>query len=83
MNCVNEEKQARERLGAMQGVVRLAFDLRRRTLPVTHRLGATARVERALAGSGMPATSLRTDTRRIEKNISLMGRYGCKQARTA
>lgn len=66
----------------MQGVVHLAFDLRRRTLTVTHRLGAIARVERALAGLGMPATSLRTDTLRIEKNISLMGRYGCKQART-
>lgn len=61
----------------MQGVVHLAFDLRRRTLTVTHRLGATTRIERALAGLGMPATSLPTDTFRIEKNTSLTRRYGC------
>ena len=55
MDCRNEEALIRERLGALDGVSTLAFDLARRTLVVTHEAQALGPVEATLAEIGMKA----------------------------
>lgn len=55
MDCRNEEALIRERLGVLDGVGTLAFDLAQRTLLVTHEAQALGPVEAALAAIGMKA----------------------------
>ncbi|EKD96803.1 MAG: hypothetical protein ACD_23C01248G0003, partial [uncultured bacterium] len=55
MDCRSEEALIRERLGALDGVSTLAFDLPRRTLFVTHEAQALGPVEATLAEIGMKA----------------------------
>lgn len=54
MDCVNEERQVRERLGAMAGVENLEFDLPKRSLTVSHRLENASSIIQALTELGMP-----------------------------
>lgn len=54
MDCVNEERQVRERLGGMAGIDNLTFDLPQRRLSVLHRLGDPAPIRQALSELGMP-----------------------------
>nr|WP_060985672.1 heavy metal translocating P-type ATPase [uncultured Acidovorax sp.] len=54
MDCVNEEREVRERLGVMEGVESLEFDLPQRRLTVTHRLEGTGEISNALSAIGMP-----------------------------
>jgi Zn2+/Cd2+-exporting ATPase len=55
MDCRNEERQIRERLGEIPGVAELEFDLPQRRLTVHHSLPDTQEITGALAALGMPA----------------------------
>jgi len=57
MDCVNEERQVRERLGILAGVESLEFELPKRGLTVVHRLADTAPIVHALTELGMPPSS--------------------------
>ena len=54
MDCVNEERQVRERLATMAGVESLEFDLPKRRLTVSHRLEHESAIVQALTELGMP-----------------------------
>ncbi|CAN7766857.1 heavy metal translocating P-type ATPase [Pseudorhodoferax sp. LjRoot39] len=54
MDCVNEERQVRERFATMAGVESLEFDLPKRSLTVSHRLENTSAIVQALTELGMP-----------------------------
>jgi len=54
MDCVNEERQVRERLGGIAGVESLEFELPKRKLTVSHRLADTSLIVQALTELGMP-----------------------------
>ena len=54
MDCVNEERQVRERFATMAGVESLEFDLPKRSLTVSHRLENTSAIVQALTEPGMP-----------------------------
>ncbi|MDA8259178.1 MAG: heavy metal translocating P-type ATPase [Betaproteobacteria bacterium] len=60
MDCVNEERQVRERLGTIAGVESLEFGLSQRSLTVSHRLADTGLIIQALTELGMPPSA---DTR--------------------
>lgn len=53
MDCKNEEAMIRKSLGALDGVSALAFDLKQRTLAITHTLPSLGAVEDALRSIGM------------------------------
>ena len=55
MDCPSEEKLIRSRLGGVQGVQDLDFDLRERTLAVKHVAEARTQMEQVLASIGMHA----------------------------
>lgn len=55
MDCKNEEAMIRKSLSALDGVSDLAFDLRQRTLAITHTLPSLGTVEDALRSIGMRA----------------------------
>jgi len=55
MDCPSEEKLIRSHLGTLDGIQNLGFDLRERTLSVTHLTGARAQMEKVLASIGMRA----------------------------
>lgn len=57
MDCVNEERQVRERLGTIAGVESLEFELPKRGLTVLHRLADTGPIVQALTELGMPPSS--------------------------
>ena len=57
MDCVNEERQVRERLGTIDGVESLEFELPKRRLTVLHRLADTGSIVQALIELGMPPSS--------------------------
>ncbi|MGE0673737.1 MAG: cation-translocating P-type ATPase [Methylibium sp.] len=57
MDCVNEERQVRERLGAIAGVESLELELPKRGLTVVHRLADTVPIVQALTELGMPPSS--------------------------
>ena len=57
MDCVNEERQVRERLGTIAGVEGLEFELPKRGLTVVHRLADTVPIVQALTELGMPPSS--------------------------
>ncbi|WP_294766701.1 heavy metal translocating P-type ATPase [uncultured Rhodoferax sp.] len=57
MDCVNEERQVRERLGAIAGVQSLEFELPQRSLTVSHRLADTGSIVQVLTELGMPPSS--------------------------
>lgn len=54
MDCVNEERQIRERLSTIAGVSSLEFELPKRSLMVSHRLADTKPIVQALTELGMP-----------------------------
>lgn len=54
MDCVNEERQVRERLGGIAGVECLEFELPKRKLTVSHRMADTSLIVQALTELGMP-----------------------------
>ena len=54
MDCVNEERQVRERLGGIAGVESLEFELPKRKLTVSQRLADTSLIVQALTKLGMP-----------------------------
>jgi Zn2+/Cd2+-exporting ATPase len=55
MDCPSEEKLIRSHLGALDGIQVLDFDLRERTLSVTHLAQARTQMEQVLASIGMRA----------------------------
>ena len=57
MDCPSEEKLIRARLGAIEGVGELRFDLPGRTLSVRHLSTVRAPMEEALASIGMRAVA--------------------------
>ena len=58
MDCPTEETLIRDRLGKLEGVLRLEFNLMQRRLTVGHTLAGTATIELALADIGMHAEPL-------------------------
>ena len=58
MDCPTEETLIRARLGKIEGVVKLEFNLIQRRLSVEHMLAATQSIELALAEIGMHAAPL-------------------------
>ena len=58
MDCPTEETLIRDRLGKLEGVVRLEFNLMQRRLAVGHTLAGTQTIELALADIGMRAEPL-------------------------
>ena len=58
MDCPTEETLIRDRLGKLEGVLRLEFNLMQRRLTVGHTLAGTATIELALADIGMHAEAL-------------------------
>ena len=58
MDCPTEEALVRDRLGKLEGVVRLKFNLMQRRLAVGHTLAGTQAIELALADIGMRAEPL-------------------------
>ena len=64
MDCPNEERLIRERLSGIAGVRALEFDLKGRTLAVSHELASTELIEKALAEIGMPPAGAPAEARR-------------------
>ena len=60
MDCPTEETLIRNKLGALDGVTELDFNLMQRTLAVSHRLDSLAPVEDALRTIGMQAQRIDT-----------------------
>lgn len=60
MDCPTEETLIRNKLGAIDGVTELDFNLMQRTLAVSHRLDSLAPVEEALRIIGMQAQRIDT-----------------------
>ena len=60
MDCPTEETLIRNKLGALDGVTGLDFNLIQRTLSVSHRLNSLAPVEDALRAIGMQAQRIDT-----------------------
>ena len=58
MDCPTEETLIRDRLGKLEGVLGLEFNLMQRRLSVRHTLAGTATIELALAEIGMRAEPL-------------------------
>jgi Cd2+/Zn2+-exporting ATPase len=52
MDCRNEEQLIRKQLETMAGIETMQFDLQKRTLAVTHSLGADSEISQALADIG-------------------------------
>ncbi|PMQ15102.1 heavy metal translocating P-type ATPase [Janthinobacterium sp. AD80] len=61
MDCPTEERLIRNKLGGMDGVVGLDFNLMNRVLDVHHTLPSLASVEAALHGIGMQAIPMEAD----------------------
>jgi Cd2+/Zn2+-exporting ATPase len=61
MDCPTEEATIRKRLGAVDGIERLDFDLMGRRLDVQHRLPDAGAILKALSDVGMKATIERAD----------------------
>ncbi|MFH0884815.1 MAG: heavy-metal-associated domain-containing protein, partial [Candidatus Micrarchaeota archaeon] len=55
MDCPTEEALIRNKLGSLDGVAGLDFNLMQRTLSVSHKLDSLAPVEAALRAVGMQA----------------------------
>lgn len=63
MDCPTEEALIRNKLGALEGVTGLQFNLMQRTLTVNHNLNNLAPIEAVLKSIGMQATQIKpTDT---------------------
>ena len=63
MDCPTEEALIRNKLGALEGVTGLQFNLMQRTLTVNHNLNSLAPIEAVLKSIGMQATQIKpTDT---------------------
>ena len=63
MDCPTEEALIRNKLGALEGVTGLQFNLMQRTLTVNHNLNNLAPIEAGLKSIGMQATQIKpTDT---------------------
>lgn len=58
MDCPSEERQIRQRVGQIAGVVALGFDLQQHRLTVTHRLDDVSPVTAALVKLGLPPSGL-------------------------
>lgn len=62
MDCPTEEAMIRNKLGSLDGVTGLDFNLMQRTLTVSHRFDSLAPVETALRSVGMQAQRIDTAT---------------------
>ena len=60
MDCPMEEALIRTKLGAMNGIVELEFNLMQRVLVVEHRLPSTKNIEAALSSIGMTPEPVET-----------------------
>ena len=58
MDCPTEEAMIRQKLGGIEGVSSLGFNLLQRVLTVEHTLPSLTPVEQALAAIGMRATRI-------------------------
>jgi Cd2+/Zn2+-exporting ATPase len=61
MDCPVEERLIRSKLGSMQGIAHLDFNLMSRTLTVHHHLDGTDGIQASLAAIGMQAKMLKDD----------------------
>jgi len=71
MDCPTEEALIRNKLGGMNGVTGLDFNLMQRTLTVSHRLGSLAPVEAALRAVGMEAQCIDTSVDRVQTVLNI------------
>jgi Cd2+/Zn2+-exporting ATPase len=71
MDCPTEEALIRKKLGSMNGVTGLDFNLMQRTLVVSHRLDSLAPVEAALRTIGMQAKRIETSTDQVRTVLTI------------
>ena len=71
MDCPTEEALIRNKLGPLDGVTGLDFNLMQRTLAVSHRLESLAPVEAALASIGMKAQRVVTPTECVRTVLAI------------
>ena len=71
MDCPSEEALIRNKLGSLDGVTGLDFNLMQRTLAVSHRLESLAPVEAALRTIGMQAQRIDTPTDRARTVLAI------------
>ena len=71
MDCPSEEALIRNKLGSLDGVTGLDFNLMQRTLAVSHRLESLAPVEAALRTIGMQAQRIDTPTDRAQTLLTI------------
>lgn len=67
MDCPTEEALIRNKLGALEGVTGLQFNLMQRTLTVSHNLSNLAPIEAVLKSIGMQATQIKPSETSAEK----------------
>ncbi len=71
MDCPSEEALIRDKLGKLEGVTGLSFNLLQRTLAVSHRLDTPAVVEATLSAIGMRAHRVDAPTERVRTVITI------------
>ncbi|MFA5180445.1 MAG: heavy metal translocating P-type ATPase [Syntrophales bacterium] len=71
MDCPTEEALIRNKLGSMEGVTGLDFNLMQRMLTVSHRLDSLAPVEAALRAIGMEAQRIDTPADRVQTVLNI------------
>ncbi len=71
MDCPTEEALIRNKLGQVQGVTDLEFNLVQRTLSVHHTLSALTPVDEALAAIGMQAAPMDTPSSDVETALRI------------
>ena len=76
MDCPTEEALIRNKLGPVDGVTGLDFNLMQRTLTVSHRLDSLAPVEAAFAAIGMRAQRIDTPTESVQ-TVLVIAKMDC------
>jgi Cd2+/Zn2+-exporting ATPase len=71
MDCPTEETLIRNKLGPVDGVTGLDFNLMQRTLAVSHRLDSLAPVEAALSAIGMKAQRIDSPTDSVRTVLAI------------
>jgi Cd2+/Zn2+-exporting ATPase len=71
MDCPTEEALIRKKLGPLDGVTGLDFNLMQRTLAVSHRFDSLAPVEAALRNIGMQAQRIDTPPDRVRTVLNI------------
>lgn len=73
MDCPTEEALIRNKVGPLDGMTGLDFNLMQRTLAVSHRLDSLAPVEAALHAIGMQAQRIDTPADHVRTVLTIAG----------